>query len=94
MRLVSAFDFTAPAELFTSKAAKRPVRYTRFKSAAKAIQYAIEQLPRELLIGTTLEVNEERFDGFRIRQLYDSPAYPFRRKQLEPSETPERSHPR
>jgi hypothetical protein len=78
---VSAFDYKAPAELFTSKAAKRPIRYVRFASAAKAIQYAIEELPRELLVATTLEVNEERFDGFGIRRLYDNSRYPFRRKE-------------
>lgn len=78
---VRAFDYTAPAELFTSKAAKRPICYARFKSAAKAIQFAIEQLPREHLIGTTLEVNEERFDGFGIRRLYEAPHYPFDRKR-------------
>jgi len=77
---VSAFDYRAPAELFTSKAAKRPIRYTRFKNAAKAVQYAIEELPRELLIGTTLEVNEDRYDCYGIRQLYENPNYPFRRK--------------
>lgn len=80
---VSAFDYMAPAELFTSKAAKRPIRYVRFNSAAKAIQYAIEQLPKELLVATTLEVNEERFDGFGIRRLYENPKYPYRRKQAQ-----------
>jgi hypothetical protein len=57
------------------------MRYTRFKSAAKAIKYAVEELPPELLIGSTLEVNEERFDGFGIRALYDSARYPLRRRK-------------
>src|SRR3984893_9035799 len=66
---VSAFDYRAPAELYASasKTGKRPMRYTRLKSAADAIKYAVEVLPPELLIGSTLEVNEERFDGFGIR---------------------------
>jgi hypothetical protein len=57
------------------------MRYTRFKSAAEAIKYAVEVLPPELLIGSTLEVNEERFDGFGIRALYDSAGYPLRRRK-------------
>jgi len=57
------------------------MRYTRFKSAAAAIKYAVEELPPELLIGSTLEVNEERFDGFGIRALYDSAKYPLRRRK-------------
>ncbi len=57
------------------------MRYTRFKSAAEAIKYAVEVLPPELLLGSTLEVNEERFDGFGIRALYDSTRYPLRRRK-------------
>jgi hypothetical protein len=80
---VSAFDYRAPAELYASasKTGKRPMRYTRFKSAAEAIKYAVEVLPPELLIGSTLEVNEERFDGFGIRALYESANYPLRRRK-------------
>jgi len=82
--VVSAFDYSAPAELYASasKTGKRPMRYTRFKSAAEAIKYAVEVLPPELLIGSTLEVNEERFDGFGIRALYDSAKYPLRRRKV------------
>jgi hypothetical protein len=83
MASVSAFDYRAPAELYASasKTGKRPMRYTRFKSAAEAIKYAVEELPPELLIGSTLEVNEERFDGYGIRALYDSANYPLRRQK-------------
>jgi hypothetical protein len=83
MPIVSAFDYRAPAELYasSSKTGKRPMRYTRFKSAAEAIKYAVEELAPELLIGSTLEVNEERFDGFGIRALYDSASYPLRRRK-------------
>jgi len=83
MSVVSGFNYRAPAELYasSSKTGKRPMRYTRFKSAAEAIKYAVEELPPELLIGSTLEVNEERFDGFGIRALYDSARYPLRRRK-------------
>src|SRR5262245_34077747 len=83
MPLVRAFDYRAPAELYASasKTGKRPMRYTRFKSAAEAIKYAVEELPPELLIGSTLEVNEERFDGYGIRALYDNANYPLRRRK-------------
>ncbi len=83
MAVVSAFDYKAPAELYasSSKTGKRPMRYTRFKSAAEAIKYAVEELSPELLIGSTLEVNEERFDGYGIRALYDSASYPLRRRK-------------
>ena len=75
---MSAFNYKAPAELYasSSKTGKRPMRYTRFKSAAEAIKYAVEVLPPELLLGSTLEVNEERFDGFGIRALYDNAHIP------------------
>jgi hypothetical protein len=39
-------------------------------------------MPGELLLGTVLEVKEERLDGVRIRELYDSAAYPLSRRQI------------
>jgi hypothetical protein len=79
---MSSFDYTAPAELFPSRSrkAKRPMGYRRFPSAADAVRFAIEELDPELLLGATLEVDEERFDGDGIRQLYDSARYPLPRK--------------
>jgi len=44
------------------------------------VRYAIEELPPDLLIGAYMEVDERRFDGNGIRELYESEAYPLRRR--------------
>ena len=78
-------NYNAEAELFPPRPPRRrsssrsPVDYKRFKSAAEAIRFAMEELPSELLLGAYLEVEEDRFDGSAIRQLYESEAYPLRR---------------
>jgi len=77
-----AFDFDAPAEVFSAAglgAARGPMRYRRFASGALAIRYAIEELPAALLRGSIIEVDEDRFDARQIRELYDCPAYPLSR---------------
>jgi hypothetical protein len=45
-----------------------PLVYKRFKTAADAIRFAIEQLPAYLLPGSSLEVDHERYNVEEIRQ--------------------------
>jgi hypothetical protein len=77
------FDYAAPAEVFACKSrgsSPRPVTYRRFDSGAAAIRFVIEELPADVVFGTVLEVNEQRFDAAQIRQLYASKAYPLERR--------------
>jgi len=77
-----SFDYDAPAELFPARgrgARRGAVTYRRFDSAADAIRFAIEELDPALLLGAILEVDELRFDGVAIRNLYASDGYPLKR---------------
>ena len=79
---MEAFDYGAEAELFPLKGGGRPgpVGYVRFVRAADAIRYAIERLSPKLLLGTYLEVGDDRFDGKQIRRLYENAEYPLSRR--------------
>ena len=80
---MDAFDFAAEAELYPGQAKgsrRQPVGYRRFDCAANAIRFAVEDLPAEALIGASLEIGEDRFNGKEIRQLYERPDYPLERR--------------
>jgi hypothetical protein len=80
---MAGFDYNTEAELFPSRKFKRrPVGYRRFARAADAIRFAIEELPPELLLGTCLEVDEQRYDSDAIHRLYESADYPIARRAV------------
>jgi hypothetical protein len=76
------FRYGATAELFpgrSPRAGTRVVKYMRFERAAEAVRFAIERLPTDVLLGTYLKVNENRYDSREIRFLYEQAEYPFQR---------------
>jgi len=84
---MTMIDFSASAELFPArswKARSRGISYKRFSDAAEAVRFAIEELPPECLLGTYLEVEEERFDSRGIRRLYDSANFPRKAPAAKP----------
>lgn len=77
------FDFNSPAEVFTIMGrfkSRGKLSYTRFDTAAQAVRFVIEELPSNLLNGTTLESSEDRFDKRKILQLYNRQDYPLERR--------------
>ena len=75
-----SFDYDAPADFFAARSRKGgAMRYRRFDTAAEAIRFAVEELPAPMLVGVYLQVEDERFDGDQIRDVYDSAACPFAR---------------
>jgi hypothetical protein len=85
MTNMNNFDYQAPAELFARPrhgARSRPITYRRFDSGAEAIQFAIEKLTADVLRGTVVESDEERYEAEQIRALYDSESYPLNRRAL------------
>jgi hypothetical protein len=82
---MAEFDYAAPAELFlggVGRSRRAPVGYRRFSEAAQAIQYAVEQLEQSLLKSACLQIDEARYNGAAIEQLYSSAEYPLTRRGL------------
>lgn len=82
------FDFTAPAELYSARGHGRraPLSYRRFATAAEAIRYAVEQIPKNLSAAAYIETGEQTITHKELRELYDSPEYPLERKPEEPAD--------
>ena len=79
---MAAFSYNTAAELFPAAIRKKKragFAYRRFDTAAAAVQFAIEQLPADLLNGAYLQVDEARFDQSGIRTLYESQDFPLER---------------
>jgi hypothetical protein len=81
---MSKFDYRAPAELFPSRNRKsrQLVKYRRFDTAADAIQFAMEKLPAPALLGAFIEIDEARLGHAVIRELYESPDYPLKKRAM------------
>ena len=75
------FNFDGRADLYPGRGKHRGkgLGYRRFDSAARAIQYAVEEMPPSQAIGTVLEVDEQRFTMDEITALYQRAGYPLRR---------------
>lgn len=87
---MARFNYNAPAELFAGRSQRgpRPMMYQRFDTGAKALRYAIEQMPPANLLGSVLEVNERRYGHLEIRAFYDAPEYPYKRKTVKAKKEP------
>jgi hypothetical protein len=83
-RDLTGFDFSAPAELFPSRSKKGRgrVTYKRFDTAAEALRFAVEEMPGPALLGAYLESEETRFGEQEMRSLYESAAYPLKRRAV------------
>jgi hypothetical protein len=75
------FNYGARAELFASRryAKNNQTQYRRFNTAAEAVRFVVEDLPRAARAGSYLEVDEQRYEGGSIQALYDADAYPLER---------------
>jgi len=70
---LARFNSEAAADLYSPRrpGSARPLNYQRFTSASEAIRFAVEGLPAAVLLGTYLEVEDQRYGAQEIRQLYE-----------------------
>jgi hypothetical protein len=60
--------------------ARRTTSYRRFRTAAEAIRFALEEFPTIRTLGAWMRVGDERFDGDDTRRVYENDSYPRRRR--------------
>jgi hypothetical protein len=86
MAAMGKFDYSAPAELYSARGHGRraPLSYRRFATAAEAIRFAVEQIPKNLAAAAYIETGEQTITHKELRELYDSPDYPLERKPEAP----------
>ncbi len=85
MFAMNDFDYGTPAEVYACRSrgsSPRPVMYRRFARATEAIRFAMEELDADVLYGTVIEANEQRFDAAGIRRLHEAGAYPLARRPV------------
>lgn len=81
--MTSPIDYSTPAELFPSRRyAKALARYRRFATAAEAVRYVMEEQPESWLVGSTLDIDGDRYEGAAIRALYEADGYPLPRAKI------------
>ena len=71
-----AFDYQAPAELYLRRLTgpiRKSLTHKRFKTAAEAISYVMEEIPDNQQAGVVMEVLERRFDHHAIATLARQP---------------------
>lgn len=88
---MEAFDYNREAELFpagTRGSRRKGFSYRRFDRVADAIQFAMEVLSSQSLVGAYLEVDEQRFSAEGIRLLYESEDYPLTRSATRVASAP------
>ena len=76
-------DYRMEAGLFFSKSESsrnKSLVFRRFRRAADAIRYAVEELSPRVLASCSLEVNGLHYFGREILPLYDSEAFPLRQQ--------------
>ena len=77
---MSAPDYSAPTEVYATpgRGAKRTMFYRKFSSLAETVQFVVEELPKGMMHALA-ETEDERFEGARLRALYDADDYPLPR---------------